>query len=146
MKYPIDKIYITQSFGLNPSMYSKYGMKGHNGIDFRTRFLDSPLGRREVLAAKNGRVIEVGNEGKAGYGKFVRLQHYMDEQTVYGHMSRQDVKVGQIVKVGQVLGLTGNTGASTGPHLHFGFRPWDWRTKYNNGFKGYVDPAPFLKG
>jgi len=145
MKYPIDKVYITQGFGQNPQMYSKYGMKGHNGIDFRTRFIDSPLAHREAIASKGGVVIEVGDEGKAGYGKFVRLQHYGDEQTIYGHLSKQYVKVGQKVKVGQPLGLTGNTGASTGSHLHWGFRPWNWKSLYNNGFKGYVDPMPYIK-
>lgn len=145
MKYPIDKVYITQGFGQNPRMYAQYGMKGHNGIDFRTRFVDSPLAHRYVLAAKGGIIIEVGDQGKGGYGKFVRIQHFKDEQTIYGHLSKQYVKVGQKVKVGDRIGLTGNTGASTGPHLHFGFRPWNWKEVYGNGFKGYVDPMPFIK-
>ena len=66
MKYPIDKVFITQGFGGNPDMYAKYGMEGHNGIDFRTRFVDSPLAHRYVTPAKEGVVIEVGNQGKAG--------------------------------------------------------------------------------
>jgi murein DD-endopeptidase MepM/ murein hydrolase activator NlpD len=145
MNYPIDKIYITQGFGENPAMYKKYDMKGHNGIDFRTRFIDSPLAHRYVTSAKWGKVIEVGNQGKYGYGVFIRIQHYKDEQTIYGHLSKIYVKVGDKVKTSERIGLTGNTGASTGPHLHFGFRPYNWKKLYNNGFKGYVDPMPFLK-
>lgn len=145
MKYPLNKIYITQRFAENPQMYSRYGMKGHNGVDFRTRFVDSPLAHRDVFAAKDGVVIEVGNQGKAGYGMFIRIQHYKEEQTIYGHLSSQDVKLGQRVVCGQKIGVTGNTGASTGSHLHFGFRPYNWKTLYNNGYKGYVDPLPFLK-
>lgn len=145
MRHPIDKVYITQGFGQNPGMYAKYGMKGHNGLDYRTRFVDSPLAHRYILAAKDGVVIEVGNQGKAGYGMFIRIQHYKDEQTIYGHLSKQYVKVGQRVLMGHRIGLSGNTGASTGPHLHFGLRPWNWKTLYGNGFKGYVDPSPFLK-
>lgn len=144
MKHPIDKVYITQGFGGNKAAYAKFGLAGHNGIDYRTRFIDSPLAHREVLAAKKGKVIEVGDQGKSGYGKFVRLSHYKDEQTIYGHMSRQDVKVGQKVAEGQVLGLTGNTGNSTGSHLHFGFRPWNWKT-LKNGYSGYVNPLTFIK-
>lgn len=144
MKYPIDKVFITQGFGGNPDMYAKYGMEGHNGIDFRTRFVDSPLAHRYVTPAKEGVVIEVGNQGKAGYGTFVRIKHYKDEQTIYAHLSKVYVKVGQKVILGQRIGLTGNTGASTGSHLHFGFRPYNWREIYNNGYKGYVDPIPHL--
>jgi murein DD-endopeptidase MepM/ murein hydrolase activator NlpD len=145
MKYPLDQIYITQSFGKNPAMYKKYGMKGHNGIDFRTKFADTPLGRRYVTAAKGGTVIGVTNQGTAGYGLFIRIQHFRDEQTVYGHLTNVYVKVGQKVKIGERIGLTGNSGDSTGPHLHFGFRPWNWKTLTGNGFSGYVDPKPFLK-
>ena len=145
MKYPLDKIYVTQTFGVNPAMYAKYGMKGHNGVDFRTRFLNTPLGHMYVLASKSGVIIEVGDQGKGGYGKFIRIQHYKDEQTIYAHLSKQYVKKGQHVKVGEKIGITGNTGASTGPHLHWGFRPWNWKSIYNNGFLGYVDPLKFIK-
>ena len=145
MKYPIDKIFITQGFAENPAMYAKYGMKGHNGIDFRTRFIDSPLAHRYITSAKNGTVIEVADQGSAGYGKFVRISHYKDEQTIYAHLSKQYVKVGQTVKVGERIGLSGNTGASTGAHLHFGLRPYNWKTIYDNGYKGYVSPLPFFK-
>lgn len=141
---PIDKVYITQRFGENPNVYKKFGMEGHNGIDFRTRFLDSPLGRRYVLAAMGGTVLEVGDEGKSGYGIFIRLKHKGTEQTIYGHLTKTYIKKGQVVKQGDRIGLTGNTGFSTGPHLHWGWRPDKWEKNYNNGFKGYDDPEKLL--
>lgn len=140
MKYPIDKIFITQRFGERPEVYSQFGMKGHNGVDFRTRFVDSPLGRRYVTAAMDGVVIEVGNQGKGGYGIFVRLQHQGTEQTIYGHLTKSYVVKGQKVKAGERIGLSGNTGFSSGPHLHFGWRPDKWEKNYNNGYKGYANP------
>lgn len=140
MKYPIDKIFITQRFGENPQVYGQFGMKGHNGVDFRTRFVDSPLGRRYITAAMDGVVIEVGNQGKTGYGVFVRLQHQGTEQTIYGHLTKPYVVKGQKVKAGERVGLSGNTGFSSGPHLHFGWRPDKWLKNYNNGFKGYANP------
>jgi murein DD-endopeptidase MepM/ murein hydrolase activator NlpD len=55
----------------------------------------------------------------SGYGKFVLVRHYNGLETLYGHMSQQLVESGQMVKAGQVLGLGGSTGRSTGSHLHY---------------------------
>jgi len=147
--YPIDKVYITQGFGENEPMYRQFGMDGHNGIDFRTKFWDSPLGRRYVVAAKSGKVIEVGNEGTRGYGIFIRLEHDLDgngnEQTVYGHLKKSYVSKGDYVKQGRMIALTDNTGFSTGAHLHWGYRPKGWKKIYNNGYKGYVNQFNKIK-
>lgn len=149
MEWPIDRVYITQYFGERPSVYKQFGMAGHNGVDFRTRFLTppdpTPLGRRYIYAALGGEVMQVRNEGNRGYGLFVRLQHGKKAQTIYAHLTRSYVKVGDKVYAGQKIGLSGNSGFSSGPHLHFGYRPEDWEKRYNNGFKGYVDPLPYLK-
>jgi len=146
MQYPIDRVYITQKFGKNPKIYKRFGMAGHNGLDFRVRFVDTPMGRRYITAALDGKVIEVQNEDKGGYGIFVRLEHAGGAQTVYGHNTRLYVEKGDEVKAGDRIALSGNTGFSSGPHLHFGYRPPNWREIYDNGFKGYVDPLPYLKG
>lgn len=145
MIYPIDKVYITQYFGERPAVYAQFGMAGHNGVDFRTRFTDSPMGRRYTVAVLPGKVTEEGYQ-PTGYGHFVRLEHEGGTQTIYGHHTKNYVKVGDVVEQGQRIGLTGNTGFSSGPHLHFGYRPLGWKKNYNNGFKGYVDPLPFLEG
>lgn len=73
-----------------------------------------------VHAAKDGTVVETGNN-PGGFGNYVVLQHDDGYQTVYGHLSQKYVSKGQAGKIsaGTVIGLSGNTGLSTGPHLHF---------------------------
>ena len=137
--WPIDKVFITQKFGLNPQMYAKYGWKGHNGIDFRTRFVDSPLGHRYIVAVLGG-VVEVTRADAGGYGTHVRLRHPDGSMTIYGHLSKSLVSQKQVVKTGEKLGLSGNTGASTGPHLHFEYRPAGWEKNTKNGYGGTIDP------
>lgn len=147
---PLAKTIITQRFGVNPAWYRAYGCKGHNGIDFRTKFLDTPLGRRYCRPMASGVVIGVGNQGKTGYGIFVRVQHDDGAQSAYGHFYKYFVKVGQRVERksllgGTILGLTDNTGRSTGSHFHGAYRPPNWKKIYNNGFLGYINFLPMLK-
>ena len=70
-----------------------------------------------------------------GYGNIVVVEHFGGYKTVYGHLSIIYVKVGQRMKKGQVLALTGNSGYSTGPHLHFEIR---WKDKS-------VDPRRYIR-
>jgi murein DD-endopeptidase MepM/ murein hydrolase activator NlpD len=86
-------------------------MAMHKGLDFRGR-IGAP-----IHAAADGRVCFVGR--KTGYGNVVELCHGNGLTTRYAHMSKQQAKVGQRVSAGTVIGLIGNTGRSTGPHLHF---------------------------
>ena len=120
LKYPLDKIRITQYFGntefstKNPSVYKG---TGHNGID-----LAASIGT-PVRSAGVGTVTEVISKSTAqrcGYGKWIAIKHPNGLSTVYAHLSLPSVVVGQAVDAGQVIGYSGNTGFSTGPHLHFG--------------------------
>jgi murein DD-endopeptidase MepM/ murein hydrolase activator NlpD len=86
----------------------------HYGID-----LAVPTGT-DVMAAADGRVIQSGWNG--GYGISVYLEHDDGSITRYGHMSETLVTVGEYVTQGSVIGLSGNTGDSTGPHVHFEIR------------------------
>ncbi|PTQ53297.1 MAG: peptidase M23B [Brockia lithotrophica] len=86
--------------------------KFHDGID-----IAAPSGT-PVYAFRAGTVAYAGWNG--GYGLYVRIDHGDGVTSFYGHLSRVDVQVGQRVSLGQTLGLSGNTGRSTGPHLHFG--------------------------
>jgi len=142
--YPIDKIYITQKFGERPEVYKQFGLKGHNGVDFRTRFIDSPLGKRYVTAAAEGYVEEVRYDVN-GYGIHIRLRHLDGSMTIYGHLTKPYVSRNDKIKAGQRIGLTGNTGFSSGAHLHFEYRPAGWENNKGNGYAGAVDPIPFLK-
>jgi murein DD-endopeptidase MepM/ murein hydrolase activator NlpD len=86
----------------------------HAGLD-----LAVPVGS-DVRAAGGGRVKQTGTD--SAYGVFVLLQHPGGYQTMYGHLSRAVVQQGAMVRSGQVIGLSGSTGRSTAPHLHFEIR------------------------
>lgn len=143
MIHPVEYVYYTQLFGERPEVYSRFGYKGHNGIDYRTTVKGQKVaGQVPFRAPLDGVVLEIGFQ-KTGYGHFIRLGHGGNSQTVYGHNSSiEPLKVGDKVKQGQKLGVTGNTGFSTGAHLHFGIRPNGFDVK--NGYGGYVDPFPYL--
>ncbi|MBU6232127.1 peptidoglycan DD-metalloendopeptidase family protein [Patescibacteria group bacterium] len=121
LSWPLDHIRITQYFGntpfstANPQLYSG---KGHDGID-----LAAAIGT-PVKAALSGTVIGVENTdlfpGCYSFGKWVMIKHADGLSTLYGHLSLQLVSVGQEVATGQLIGYSGNTGYTTGPHLHFG--------------------------
>jgi murein DD-endopeptidase MepM/ murein hydrolase activator NlpD len=141
--WPLDKIFVTQGFGLNPGHYAMYGMKGHDGIDLRTRFSDSPLARRYVSASQDG-VVEVSRWDVKGYGVHIRVRHNDGSMTIYGHLTKPYVSKGDKVKAQQIIGLTGNTGDSSGPHLHWEYRPAGWEKNTKNGYGGAVDQTPFI--
>ncbi len=93
------------------------GLHGHNGID-----IAAPLGT-SILAAASGQVILSRSGGwGGGYGTYVVIQHSNGMQTLYGHLSEALVSSGDTVQKGQVIGKMGNTGQSTGVHLHFEVR------------------------
>jgi murein DD-endopeptidase MepM/ murein hydrolase activator NlpD len=83
----------------------------HTGLDFRGDSGD------QIHATAAGTVINAGWSG--GYGKMVEVDHGNGLSTRYGHLSQIDVKVGDAIRIGQVVGLMGSTGRSTGPHLHY---------------------------
>ena len=84
----------------------------HNGLDLEVNIGDT------IVAAFDGKVRIVKYE-RRGYGKYVVIRHDNGLETVYGHLSKQLVEENQLVKAGEVIGLGGNTGRSTGSHLHF---------------------------
>jgi murein DD-endopeptidase MepM/ murein hydrolase activator NlpD len=121
LTYPLDKVVITQGFGYTTFSQSKagavYGGKGHNGIDFGTS-----VGSK-IKAPRPGKVIGIGNTDEtcqgASYGKWILIEHDNGLSTLYGHLSLIKVSEGQSVSTGDVIAYSGNTGYSTGPHLHF---------------------------
>jgi murein DD-endopeptidase MepM/ murein hydrolase activator NlpD len=101
---------ISSAFGLRKDPFSQQ-MRFHKGLDFA-----APEGMK-VVAALPGTVIAAGYE--SGYGNAVLIQHAGGIQTKYGHLASIDVKAGDVVGSQSALGTVGNTGHSTGPHLHF---------------------------
>lgn len=96
---------VTSNFG------SRWG-RPHKGLDIKVYIGDS------IRAAFSGKVRIVRYEA-AGYGKYIVIRHPNGLETIYGHLSEQRVSENQTVKAGEVIGLGGNTGRSTGSHLHF---------------------------
>lgn len=118
--WPLDRIKVTQLFGgtefaqTNPGVY---GRPFHNGTDFA-----APVGTT-VKAALSGVVKGTGNtdsvKGCYSYGKWILVEHFNGLSTLYAHLSLIKVGEGDKVTTSDILGYTGNTGYSTGPHLHF---------------------------
>ncbi|MGB9680197.1 MAG: M23 family metallopeptidase [Minisyncoccia bacterium] len=104
---------ITSPFGMRKSPYG-YGSEFHPGIDIAV-----PVGT-PVKAAGSGTVTYAG--WLSGYGKAIMIDHGYGITSVYGHNSEILVKVGQTVKRGDIIAKSGNTGRSTGPHVHFEVR------------------------
>ena len=108
LSWPLKKVHVT----------SKYGMRGHrhhDGIDLRAK-----SGTR-VYAAHAGRVAYASRR-ISGYGRMIILKHKSGLVSVYAHLYRYKVKKGQPVSRGQLIALSGASGRSTGPHLHFELR------------------------
>lgn len=123
---PLPGGYVTSGFGMRRHPVTGRA-DAHKGIDFVARKND------QIVAAGDGIVRFVGRNG--GYGNQVILEHGNEIVTSYAHMSSMSVKVGDVVRAGDVLGVVGSTGLSTGPHLHFEVR-----------FKGrHLDPVKVLK-
>ncbi len=119
---------ITSPFGPRMDPFRNlYAM--HRGIDFR-----APTGE-PVLATAQGVVITAQKNSKSGFGTVVVIRHKNGITTLYGHLSEYTVKVGDEVKPGDVVGKVGNTGRSTGPHLHYGIRVGD----------SHVDPIDYFE-
>jgi murein DD-endopeptidase MepM/ murein hydrolase activator NlpD len=165
---------VTQWFGENPALYSRWGILYHNGIDL-VRPHGSPM-----YAVEDATVVQVNND-PSGFGKHVRLISTKPDQGgnyrewVYGHASKQYVKVNDVVFAGQHIADMGNTGFVVsssnangfwkvnpygGTHLHLGLRlvrvvnRGGWRyegsnirlsvVNYENGVRGAIDPVPYF--
>lgn len=136
MRRPFNGYYpVTQTFGVNPQLYAQFGYKGHNGVDYGLRDWTP------VVAPHSGVVVEAG-WSYGGYGYYVKVQNGV-EGSVLAHLGRIQVWPGQWVNEGQQLGLSDNTGNSTGSHLHWGY----YRLPRNraNGYDGFVFQWPYLQ-
>lgn len=104
------------------NVFKTQGIHGHNAVDL------APLSHKEgvepILAAASGEVVVArsNNGWNGGYGKLIIISHPNGTQTVYGHCYTILVNEGDHVEQGQIIGVIGNTGKSTGPHLHFEIR------------------------
>ena len=109
--WPVDSRYITSTVGGRASP-GGIGSTNHKGTDIGRVGYTSP-----VYASKSGTVIV--SQYSSSYGNYVAISHGPGNTTLYAHMSSRSVSVGDYVNQGDVIGITGSTGNSTGPHLHF---------------------------
>ena len=123
---PASLEFVSSGFGYRADPFNG-GAAFHAGLDFK-----GPIGA-PIYAAAQGTVSFVGV--KAGYGNCVEIDHGNGLMTRYAHMSRFATRVGQPVDAGAIIGAIGNTGRSTGPHLHFEVRMHDRP----------LNPRPFLE-
>ncbi len=147
---PIDGGVVTQGFGLNSfSRYTDvYGGNGHNGIDLRAQ-VGTP-----VRAAESGVIKAIGNTDyicpRGSYGRWILIEHPNKLTTLYAHLSLVRVSPRQEVARGDIIGYSGNTGYTTGPHLHFTVydaRTVELRQSRVCGvlpYGGYLNPLNYL--
>lgn len=105
---PLKDHHVTSNFG-------QRGRRFHYGTDLRLSIGDS------VFSVFDG-IVRISKVNPGGYGNYVLVRHYNGLETIYGHLSKRLIKVGQHVKAGELIGYGGNTGRSSGPHLHFEVR------------------------
>ncbi len=112
LKTPLDGARLSSNFGMRKHPISGYN-KMHKGVDFA-----APTGT-PIYAGGNGVIEFIGNNG--GYGKYIRIRHNNQYKTAYAHMSKfkEGLSKGKRVSQGDIIGYVGNTGRSTGPHLHY---------------------------
>jgi murein DD-endopeptidase MepM/ murein hydrolase activator NlpD len=128
---PVKKYTKSASFHQSGAMWQST----HSGQDFAV-----PSGT-DVVAAHGGTVVKAGGNGAGdgpAYGNAIVIKHGNGTYSQYAHLSRIDVKIGQIVKTGQHIARSGNTGNSSGPHLHFEIRK-------TPNFGSAIDPVSFLR-
>lgn len=124
---PVEGIPVTDKFGLRKHPVAGK-RKHHNGIDFLAN-TGTP-----IYATADGAVEYSGFHKKSGYGNLIIINHNFGFKTYFAHLKRVKVRSGQLVKKGELIGYSGNSGVSTGPHLHY-----EVRFLYKP-----LDPMPFL--
>lgn len=135
---PIELLYETSKFGFRDLV----GMWWHNGMDLRA------VEGTPVYAVADG-IVKVSKDNPTGYGLYIVINHGK-WGSLYAHLKQYNTFVGQEVKAGQLIGYSGNTGASTAPHLHFEIREceykdfWDRCKVDSSVFMRCVDPFPYL--
>ena len=144
---PIEPFELTQGFGGNYELYKQFGLAGHNGWDFKTKFVDTPKGNRSIFASWFSTFHKKGDEGTGGYGKYfdVIVQLKNRYKLTYAHCLN-DVSF-TIKNEGEEMAISDNTGNSTASHLHLTVKQInnDGSTINNgNGYFGAIDPQIFF--
>jgi len=126
-EYPVTQVFNDYRYRAS---YAKFGLLGHNGIDFGVKE------GTEVIAPHDGKIVENLFDA-GGYGNYIKIENDKEFSVLAHFKTLSPLRVGTYVKQGDLVGLSGTTGNSTGPHLHWGYcyKP----RNRDNGFNGYVD-------
>lgn len=141
LRWPTESRTVMQWFGANPELYRRWGLPGHEGVDFEADF-NSP-----VYACADGEVYMVhdGTMGHA-YGIHVRIRHASGFKTIYAHLNQALVHSGTVVKAGDLIGLADSTGNSATSHLHLTLKREGATAAGLTAFPGdIVNPWPYLE-
>lgn len=152
LRWPTEFPHIIQPFGVNrtgvPDFYTKFGLPAHEGLDFV-----APTGSL-IFACADGEVIRATSNKSEAYGIQVRIRHVTDDgeyETIYAHLNELRCKKGDLVKAGDTIGISNNTGNSRGAHLHLTLKKKGQGTFVTtvNGVRlvyqrDIIDPTPFL--
>ena len=148
LRYPVvnGQYKITQYFGSNPDgypgFYEQFGYKGHNGIDFYGV-------KNDYIFATCDGYVSTAHYDSTGYGNLVIIVDSDGGQHYYAHQNAIACKVGDYLRIGNLIGYMGNTGNvigseySDGTHLHYGYLPAGYDK--NNGYGGFIDPLPYFE-
>ena len=126
---------MASGFGMRTDPFDK-SRKMHMGMDF------SAPRNTPVYAASNGKIIRADSRS-SGYGKHIRIDHGYGYITLYAHLNSYNVKRGQVVKKGDIIGFVGNTGRSKGLHLHYEVHKGGKKVNPINYFYGNLTPQEF---
>jgi len=143
LRWPTDYFVVMQPFGVNPDLYRRWGLPGHEGLDIR-----APEGA-DVYACADG-VVEhmegyAGDPGAQPYGTCIWLRHPGGYSTLYAQLQQALVMTGDPVHAGQVIGAAGATGNAAGGYLHLSLKKDGATAAGLTSFpKDFVDPLPYL--
>lgn len=149
--WPVAGSVVSQGFGANPAYYGRWfkdangNLLGHEGIDLAGQDVFG----MPVEAAAPGTVYRVETVDNSNYGLQVRIEHTDGFKTTYAHLSRVDVLVGDRVRRGEMIGRVGNSGNSTGAHLHFVLKnngaTARGESRYQGTAQDIIDPTRYLR-
>lgn len=147
---PIEPFELTQGFGENPDSYARFGLKGHNGWDLKTKWPDTPKGFRNILSSWLETFYRQGNEGNDGFGIYFETVVQLTNTWKLTKAHCNSINTFHSTKEGENQAISDNTGNSTGSHLHLTVKKIKIINgvhqvqNYNNGYFGAVNPQIFF--
>ena len=145
--FPIDPFKITQEFGVNHQVYVQFGLAGHNGWDIKTKYFDTPEGRRNILATQESTFRKKGFDLN-GYGNYFEVLTQAGGK-IFKHTFAHchSIETFESKLQGETMAISDNTGFSTAAHLHWTVKEIDIKgnvKNYNNGYFGAINPQEYL--